>query len=293
MNNFSKKRVLAGMLIASVSMFNVAHADLIVTQNDTASDLVDNILGSGITTSNLLNIGDANAFGTFTGGLSAGIGFDSGIMLATGDVNNAVGPNTEDDITTNFGTAGDTDLTAIAGGATFDAAILTFDFISDGGDLFFNYVFASEEYNEFVNEGFNDVFAFFLDGSNIALIPGTSTPVAIDTVNGGNPFGTNASNSQYFNNNDLDDGGPFFDIEYDGFTDMFTASVMGLSAGTHTISMRIADSGDAILDSAVFIQAGSFTDTDPQDPPTSVPEPSTLLIFGLGLLGLASRKVRK
>ncbi|OOP55722.1 MAG: hypothetical protein AYP45_13160 [Candidatus Brocadia carolinensis] len=47
----------------------------------------------------------------------------------------------------------------------------------------FQYVFASEEYNEFVGAGFNDVFGFFVDGVNIALIPSTTMPVAIDNVN--------------------------------------------------------------------------------------------------------------
>ena len=126
------------------------------------------------------------------------------------------------------------------------------------------------------------MFAFFLDGVNIALIPGTNTAVAINTVNGG-------SNSAFFNNNDLDDGGPFFNIEYDGFTDMFTATATGLSAGTHNISMRIADTSDGEWDSSVFIQAGSFSDTNPTD----VPEPSTLAVFALGLIGLASRRFKK
>ncbi|MGB1263817.1 MAG: choice-of-anchor L domain-containing protein [Cognaticolwellia sp.] len=289
MTFFSKKTAVNALVLASVSFFNVAHAGLIVTQNSSASDLVTTITGSGINSFNISNVGAEGAFGTFSGGLSAGIGFDSGIMLSTGDVNDAVGPNTEDNISTNFGSAGDASLSSIAGGSTFDAAMLTFDFISDGGDVFFNYVFASDEYNEYVNSQYNDVFAFFLDGVNIALIPGTSTPVAINSVNGGNPVGTNASNSQFFNNNDISDGGPFFDIEYDGFTDMFTASAMGLAAGSHTLSIRIADTADAALDSTVFIQAGSFSDTNPTD----VPEPSTLVILGLGLLGLAARKARK
>ncbi|MDX2369087.1 MAG: choice-of-anchor L domain-containing protein [Colwellia sp.] len=269
------KTVFAG-LILSISSF--ANAGLMVTQNDTAGDLVSNILGGGITSSNISNSGAANAFGTFTGGLSAGIGIDSGIMLSTGNVNDAIGPNSTGDTQTNFGTPGDANLTALSGDPTFDAAFLTFDFISDGGNVFFNYVFASEEYNEFVNSNVNDVFAFFLDGVNVALIPGTNTPVSIDTVNLG-------INSGLFNDND----GGSFDIEYDGFTDVFTASVLGLSAGTHTISMGIADGGDGVWDSTVFIQASSFTD----NVTVTVPEPSTLAIFALGIMGLASRRFKK
>lgn len=77
--------------------------------------------------------------------------------------------------------------------------MLEFDFTTTGGNLFFSFVFASEEYNEYVNSSFNDVFGFFVNGVNIALVPGTSTPVAINSVNcgysgGGALPGTNPEN---------------------------------------------------------------------------------------------------
>lgn len=287
MNVKNISNTLLGTLLTASFIINIANAGLVVNQNNNANQLVNNILGSGISTSNITSTGVSGAFGTFTGGTSAGIGIESGIMLSSGNIVDAVGPNSNDATATNHGTAGDNDLTQISGNLTFDAAILTFDFISDGGDIFFNYVFASEEYNEYVNSSVNDSFAFFLDGSNIALIPGTNTPVSINTVNGGNPFGSNASNSQFFNNNDLQDGGPFFDMEYDGFTDVFQASFIGLSAGNHSISLKIADAGDSILDSTVFIEAGSLSDT-----PTNIPEPASIAIFSLGLLGLSIRRVK-
>jgi hypothetical protein len=287
MNVKNISNTLLGTLLTASFIINIANAGLVVNQNNNANQLVNNILGSGISTSNITSTGVSGAFGTFTGGTSAGIGIESGIMLSSGNIVDAVGPNSNDATATNHGTAGDNDLTQISGNLTFDAAILTFDFISDGGDIFFNYVFASEEYNEYVNSIVNDSFAFFLDGSNIALIPGTNTPVSINTVNGGNPFGSNASNSQFFNNNDLQDGGPFFDMEYDGFTDVFQASFIGLSAGNHSISLKIADAGDSILDSTVFIEAGSLSDT-----PTNIPEPASIAIFSLGLLGLSIRRVK-
>ncbi|MGI6777887.1 MAG: choice-of-anchor L domain-containing protein [Acetivibrionales bacterium] len=50
--------------------------------------------------------------------------------------------------------------------------------------------------------------AFSLMGENVALIPGTDTPVSINNINGGNPYGgENASYPQYYINNDLDDNG--------------------------------------------------------------------------------------
>ena len=47
--------------------------------------------------------------------------------------------------------------------------------------------------------------------ANVAFLPGTSIPIQVNTVNGGNPLGTDAQNPQFFNNNDIDDGGQFAD----------------------------------------------------------------------------------
>ncbi len=87
-----------------------------------------------------------------------------------------------------------------AGHATNDAAVLEFDFVPTQGTASFRYVFASDEYLEFVDQ-FNDVFAFYVDGVNIALIPGTNTPVAINTVNPGD-------NASFFVNNPSGDRRP-------------------------------------------------------------------------------------
>ncbi|BAU62856.1 hypothetical protein STA3757_02070 [Stanieria sp. NIES-3757] len=264
---------------------------LTITPTNNGTDLVNTILGSGITVNpGSINYTGANgASGIFTGGLSSGIGINNGIILTTGKAVDAIGPNNSDGTSTGNGLPGDADLNALIPQSTLDATVLEFEFESTGGDLFFNYVFASEEYNEFVNTSFNDVFAFFLDGVNIALIPGTTTPVSINNVNGGNPFGNNASNPQFFNNNDLSDGGPFFNIAYDGFTTVFTAQALGLSAGTHKMKLAIADAGDSALDSAVFIQAGSFSDTNPD--PKTTPEPASVLgLLAIGGLGLMRKK---
>ncbi len=258
-----------------VDVIMVPAEALVINVTNDADVLVDSILGPGI---ELIGepqyTGAGIAAGTFVGGLAAGIGIESGVILTSGDVNLALPPNTNDSITADNNLPGDPDLDSLLQEVTdvntFDAAILEFTFRTRGGNLFFNFVFASEEYNEFTNSPYNDVFGFFLDGENIALIPGTTTPVAINNVNGGNPLGTSATNSYLFNNNDPSDGGPFFDIQYDGFTDVFTAQAFSVGRGTHTIKLAIADKSDYVLDSAVFIEGGSFSDKPLYPPPVYV-----------------------
>ena len=282
-----KQTLTIWMMMALVLLAAGGHAQgsiTVITSSDPDA-LVGNILGSGITVvpGSASYVGAPIASGFFSNGVASGIGIESGILLTSGDATLAQGANTSDDSTGDNGLPGDPDLDAIAGSTTNDASVLAFKFSSPGGNLFFNYVFASEEYNEYTNSEFNDAFGFFLDGKNIALIPGTTTPVAINNVNGGNPFGENASHPELFHNNDLSDGGPFFDFAYDGFTNVFTAQALDLAEGTHLIKLAIADTSDFELDSAVFIQGGTFSGVP--TPPTNnnvIPAPGALV---LGLLG--------
>jgi hypothetical protein len=167
---------------------------LTITTTDDANTLINEIVGSGITFSNGSFVGTSTSAGTFSNGLSSGIGIDKGIILTTGNANLAPGPNDSDSAGASLGLPGDSDLSNLIGGSsTYDANILSFDFESDSGDVFFKFAFASEEYNEYVGSGYNDVFGFFLNGQNIALIPNTNTPVAINNVN-------NITNSSFYLN---------------------------------------------------------------------------------------------
>ena len=153
-----------------------------LTQGLTPTDLVQALVGTGVQVFNIKFTGANVAGGKFTGGQGI-IGFDQGIILSSGGASGVIGPNNSSSFTVSNGTAGDSDLDAIvAPNPTLDAAVLEFDFVPASGTLSFKYVFSSEEYPEFVNSPFNDVFAFFLNGKNIALIPNTSTPVSINNA---------------------------------------------------------------------------------------------------------------
>jgi hypothetical protein len=238
---------------------------------DSPENVVAVLVGDGITFSNIGYVGAPGALGTFTGGTGI-IGFEDGIILSTGVVSGVVGPNDRDDSTTNNRTSGDADLTDLVDHPTFDASVLTFDFVPQGNTVVFNYVFTSEEYNEYVNSQYNDVFAFYINGENCATVDGGR--VSVNSINGGRPIGTGASNPELYVNNDASDGGGALNTQMDGLTVVLTCQATVQEGATNTIKLAIADTGDRVLDSNVFIQAKSFVVPTPTPTPTSSSTPT-------------------
>lgn len=243
-------------------------SQLTTTQTLTPQQLVQNVLlGSGVTASNITFTGNSNQIAKFLATTSTSLGIPSGVYISTGHAsttspNGPQGPNNLTSTGTDWLGAGDVLLDGIAGVQTFDAGILEFDFVPTGDSIKFKYCFGSEEYPEFVNAGVNDAFAFFLSGpnpgggtytnKNIALLPGTNTPVSIDNVNPG-------LNSNYYRSNTAN----VIDCEFDGLTKVLYALEKVVCGQTYHIKIAIADGGDGIYDSGVFLEGGSFSSAPP------------------------------
>lgn len=242
--------------------------------NYTPQQLVEDVLITGcLQASNITFTGGATARGYFDAN-GSNFPFSNGVILASGNISTACGPNGSGSDGTNLGKSGDTDLSDIINDDTYDAAILEFDFVPSSDTIKFRYIFASEEYNEYVCANVNDVFGFFLSGpgingpftnnaKNIALIPNSTVPVSINSVNNGS-IGSSGSSancislaySNYFFDNTTGTGQA---IEYDGRTVILTAMAVVQPCQTYHIKLAIADGGDGIYDSGVFLEAGSFS----------------------------------
>ena len=244
--------------ILTVFISTQSHAQMVIDNSMTPQQLVqDVLLGQGVVVSNITYTGNPMQIGRFDAS-NANFPISEGIVMASGDVNDipAAGGTFASTI---VGVPGDADLDVVSSAGTNDAVVLEFDFVPTGDSIKFDYIFGSEEYPEFVNAGFNDVFVFIVSGpgfngpfanggENIALIPGTVTPVTIDNVN-------DVVNSQYYVDNT--GGGPN-GIVYDGYTVTLTALAEVQCGEEYHLKFAIADAGDSSYDSGVFLEARSF-----------------------------------
>ena len=234
--------------------------------------------GPGVTISNITYNGSSlptvwNNIGTFTtGSTPTNLGITSGLILSTGGVSGAVGPNNSGSfgiaLTPSTPDLGDSDLYALVGSSVsnlHDASVLEFDFIPATDTIKFRYVFGSEEYPEYITS-YNDVFAFFISGpnpagglynkKNIAILPTTNTNndyVSIYNVNNGVTNTGPCKNCVYYINNIGDSS-----LQADAHTTVLTAWAHIVPCQKYHFKLAIADANDRILDSWVWLDAGTY-----------------------------------
>ncbi len=281
-------RVLSFLFVFVLSVSG--YAQITVDQTFTVEEYVNDILlGTGVQASNITYTGSDVQIGYMQGGDGTVYPMTDGLVLSSEHANN-VDPNAIPDvIPMGEEVSGDADLLDIANsvpgmiGQSFsvnsvnDLCILEFDFIATGDTVKFNYSFGSDEYLEWVNSQFNDIFAFFLSGPgitgtydspaafpdgavNIASVPGTDPllPITISSVN-------DILNSAYYIDNVNN-----VDIAQDGFTVKLEASHLVTCGETYHIKLAIGDGSDTALESIVVLEAGSFTSNSVVDVALSI-----------------------
>ena len=204
------------------------------------------------------------------------VGFSRGIIISSGKIKDAAGPNNKTDTGSRLsGATPDPDLDLVTNGGIYDRSGVEFDFVPLESTITFRYVFASEEYCEYVGSAYNDIFGFFVSGPgldgpynlgavNIAQVPGTNQPVTINNIsyrNNKNFYLDNefaATRKEANCSGTVGDGTRFQTIEYDGLTVTLTATIKVEPCQTYHIRLLVADVSDSDRDSAVFLEAGSF-----------------------------------
>ena len=231
-----------------------------INSNITDTDII-NSLATPFTSVTITDIScNDGSYGTFTTGDFSNLGLDKGIILTTGSADNVANAGTFFS-SLSTGSGSDPDLTYLGGFNTNDACIIEVDVFAATDELSFEYVFGSEEYIEYAGGSVNDVFGLLLSGPgivgdpnlngqlNLAELPAPGVgPVSINNVN-------NVDNWQFFRNTIT---GP--DICYDGLTSDYLGTKKSLTASsevtpcnTYHLKFAIADGGDSVFDSGVFI----------------------------------------
>lgn len=260
---------ISSALFASLLIGTVSAQISVTTDLDATQLAVEVFQGSGVTISNETLIGNTQGTMASVGSYAATnitLLPDNGVVLSTGFLNGLDGPATNFNSDQTGGSATDPDLMQLTGVGVYDLVALEFDFVPDENLLTFDFVFASEEYPEYVCELFNDGFGFFLSGpgisgpysnnaANIALLPGSATPITINNVNNGSIIVGNCppSNEQYYVDNTAG-----ATIVFDGLSTILPISAAVVPGQTYHIKLVIGDAGDSVFNSCLFLKAGSF-----------------------------------
>ena len=273
--------ILTGVMSLSVSP---AMAFSIATTNNTET-LKKNLLGTntvGLSDFSVSITGNKAAFGTFT---NDPFGLTSGVVLSTGKVADIPGQNRKDNLMTN-GSDLNTDFDSKGEQGDLTQLNLSFFANSTVEKLFFQYVFASEEFPEFGGSEFNDNFELLLNGTNLAKLSDGKTVTINNLVP--DPNNRSKDHPNYINNPTLT-GIAANIIKLDGFTKVLGFEGLLKQNQTNVLSIRVQDVADGNFDSAVFIKGGSVETIKAE----AVPEPMTMggLMAG-GVMLAAGRKLR-
>ena len=221
-----------------------------------------------VTSSTGIDFGSTNGIGYFEANGSSWP-FENGLIMTSGDVANAAGPESGVLVDGTYAWPGDGDLEAFIPGLntgdTNNASIIEFEFVPVSNSMSFDFIFAAEEYGTFQCT-FTDAFAFLLTNSsgnttNLAIVPGTDDPVSVLTVRDDQYNGSCESvNAEWFANYYGPGGLPPLTspTNFIGHTEVMTATATVIPNEVYTIKLVVADDGDTIYDSAVFIDGGSF-----------------------------------
>ncbi len=199
----------------------------------------DSVLGGGVTLVDDVVTGGQNQWG-YLPGLVPG---KKTWVLSTGNIADVVGVPSKF-ASSDLGGAGDAGLTTMGGRPTYDAVAYTVTLVPTGSTLHVRYVFASEEYPEYVGSVFNDIMAVFVEGKNCAMVPGATAPVSINTINMN-------LNSQYYVDNT--NGAAGYSTSMDGLTVPLECKVPVQIGKPVTVKITVADTSDRIFDSAVAL----------------------------------------
>ena len=245
----------------------VENAQMTLTNTDITEEQIAEIVTTPQSQVTVTNIDCAEgAFGLFEGADNTDLGLGRGLVLSTGqildtdDINTSSINSPADDFASegnNF--PGDEDLSFLSGDNTNDACIIELEVFANTNQLNFEYVFGSEEYPEFVGGGVNDVFAFLASGPGIVGDPGLGNQINMAVLPNGTAVTINdvndALNNEFYRNNEFSQN-----VVYDGLTSDFqgikkslTASVDVIPCNTYNLKLAIADGGDSVFDSGVFI----------------------------------------
>ncbi|ESU26274.1 hypothetical protein FLJC2902T_27540 [Flavobacterium limnosediminis JC2902] len=194
---------------------------------------------------------------------SSGFPLANGLLISTGKASSAVGPNTTLLSEGPANWPGDSDLEqAIGENNTVNATVVEFDFVATTNYVSFNYIFSSEQYLSNPNPNqcnYSDGFSFLLRrnnsviNQNLGVIPGTNIPVKVTTVRGS---GTNcpSANTDYFDAFN----GSNHPTNFNGQTKLMIAEADIVPGESYHVKLVIADQGNNLYDSGIFIGGNSF-----------------------------------